>query len=351
MKPDSIPRLNISGVRKTISARSNSLVRTEPLRPDSDLPLVVLPNAEQVDLTSWAAAQKEFIQSLLLRHGGLLFRNFRVEGAAQFQEFVKAVSGQPLEYMEQTSPRHKVEGNIYTSTEYPPQHRIFLHNENSYSSTWPLKIMFFCITAPATDGETPIADVRRVYKRIPGQIRDRFERDGWMLVRNFGTGYGLSWQTAFQTDDPGEVTRYCEARNIQCEWLSSDRLRIRQRRPAVAKHPVTGEPVWFNHATFFHISTLDAEMRNTLLAELAEEDLPYNTYYSYGSPIDAEVVATLRAAYDAETIKFPWREHYLLLLDNMLVAHGRSPFSGPRKIVVGMAEPHSEELSKMEHSA
>jgi hypothetical protein len=27
------------------------------------------------------------------------------------------------------------------------------------------------------------------------------------------------------------------------------------------------------------------------------------------------------------------------MIDNMLVAHGRNPFSGPRKIVVGMAQP------------
>lgn len=338
MKSESIPRLNLSGLRKAGTIRTNNLVRTELLQPNSSVPLVVLPNVDDLDLVSWAASQRPYLQQLLLRHGGLLFRNFRIAGAAKFQEFVSAISGDALEYMEQTSPRHKVHGNIYTSTEYPPSHRIFLHNENSYSATWPLKIMFFCETAPEDRGETPIADVRRVYARIPVHIRDRFARDGWMLVRNFGTGYGVSWETAFQTRDRDEITTYCKEHGIECEWRSNQQLRIRQRRPAIAMHPVTKEPVWFNHATFFHISTLDPEMRNTLLAEFAEEDLPYNTYYSDGSPIEPEVLEILRGAYEAETIKFPWQEHDLLLLDNMLVAHGRSPFSGPRKILVGMAE-------------
>jgi alpha-ketoglutarate-dependent taurine dioxygenase len=160
-------------------------------------------------------------------------------------------------------------------------------------------------------------------------------------VRNFGTGYGLSWQTAFQTDDRDQVTRYCEAEGIQCEWLSPERLRIRQRRPAIAKHPITGESVWFNHAVFFNISTLDSAMRATLLAELAEKDLPYNTYYSDGSPIELEVLDILREAYQKETIAFRWQKDDLLLLDNMLAAHGRSSFEGPRQIVVGMAEPYS----------
>jgi len=254
---------------------------------------------------------------------------------------VAAISGDALEYSEQTSPRHKVHGNIYTSTEYPPHQTIFLHNENSYSSTWPLKVLFFCITAPTHGGETPLADVRRVLARIPEDILERFERKGWMLVRNFGTGFGLSWQTAFQTEDPAEVNLHCQTAGIQYEWLSPTRLRTRQARPAIARHPISGQPVWFNHATFFHISTLDPEVRAGLLAEMPEEDLPYNTYYGDGSEIEPEVLDALRAAYEKETIKFPWQERDVILLDNMLVAHGRSPFTGARKIVVGMSEPYS----------
>lgn len=334
---------NVAGLRKSGTLRQNDLVRTEPLRLGCNLPLLVLPKAEDMDLVAWATSQRSFLEPLLLRHGGILFRNFRISGAEEFQRFVQAISGDPLEYMEQTSPRNKVHGNIYTSTEYPPQYPIFLHNENSYSSTWPLKIMFFCVTAPQHGGETPLADVRRVLARIPEDIRERFDRCGWMLVRNFGTGYGLSWQTAFQTTDPAEVNRHCKEAGIEVEWLSEDRLRIRQRRPALATHPRTGERVWFNHATFFHVSSLHPQLRDGLLAQFSEDELPYNTYYSDGSPIEPQVLDILRDAYQQETVKFAWQEHDLLLLDNMLVAHGRSSYSGPRKIVVGMTEPHSKQ--------
>ncbi len=343
MNNDATLPLSPIGVRRAKPLRQSEIVRTESLGPGINLPLVVLPNAEGLDLAAWAASQRSFLEQLLLKHGGLLFRNFRVGGLEEFQRFVTSVSGELLEYREQTSPRHKVQGNIYTSTEYPPEHRIFLHNENSYSATWPRKIMFFCLTAPKEQGETPVADVRRVLERIPQEIRRRFADKGWMLVRNFGTGYGLPWQTAFQTSDAAEVNRQCEAGGIQAEWLSADRLRIRQRRPAIAVHPVTGEAVWFNHATFFHISTLEPQVREGLLAEMKEEDFPYNTYYGDGSAIEPEVLDILRDAYERETVKFQWRENDLLLLDNMLAAHGRSPFRGPRKIVVGMTEPYSTE--------
>jgi hypothetical protein len=107
------------------------------------------------------------------------------------------------------------------------------------------------------------------------------------------------------------------------------------------QHPQTGEPVWFNHATFFHVSTLPEAVREGLAAGLAEEDLPANTYYGDGSPIEPETLEHLRAAYREETVLFPWRQGDLLMLDNMLVAHGRSPFRGPRKILVAMADPIS----------
>lgn len=341
MKTESASFPNLSGIRRARKINTDDVVRTEKLASGTDLPLLVLPHLEDLDLISWAGSNRPWIQSQLMRHGGLLFRNFGIASPSEFERFVTAVSGDPLTYKEQTSPRSRVHGNIYTSTEYPPEHIIFLHNENSYSSTWPLKIMFFCVVAPQEGGETPIADVRRVFSRIPQPIRERFARQGWMLVRNFGTGYGLPWQRAFQTEDKDEVNRHCATNGIQAEWLSGDRLRIRQRRVAVRKHPMTGEDVWFNHATFFHISTLAPEIRAGLQAELAEEDFPYNTYYGDGGTIEPEVLDTLREAYQQETIKFPWQQHDLLLLDNMLVAHGRSSFRGPRKIVVGMGEPYS----------
>ena len=72
---------------------------------------------------------------------------------------------------------------------------------------------------------------------------------------------------------------------------------------------------------------------------LGEENLPNNTYYGDGTAIEPHVLDELRAAYEAETVEFAWQRGDVLLLDNMLTAHGRAPFSPPRQIVVSMAEP------------
>lgn len=42
--------------------------------------------------------------------------------------------------------------------------------------------------------------------------------------------------------------------------------------------------------------------------------------------------------YEACAVRFDWQKGDVILLDNMLAAHARDPFEGPRKIVVAMGE-------------
>lgn len=328
--------------RKPVSLSQSSLVTTGLLTPGTALPLVIEPAVRGVNLIAWAASQRDFIEASLFEHGGVLFRNFGVKTASQLEQFVKAVSSDLLEYRERSSPRSKVAGNVYTSTEHPASQAIFLHNENSYQNTWPLKIFFFCETAPEEGGETPIADVRKVFARISPETRERFMRKGWMYVRNFGDGFGLPWTTVFQTTDKAAVEQYCHENGIEVVWKDGDRLRTMAVRPAIAKHPRTGEMSWFNHATFFHVSTLEPSIRDLLIEEFAADELPTNTAYGDGSQIELDVLAEMRQAYQEETVTFSWQRGDILLLDNMLVAHGRAPYSGARKILVGMSEPCSD---------
>jgi alpha-ketoglutarate-dependent taurine dioxygenase len=181
--------------------------------------------------------------------------------------------------------------------------------------------------------------VGRVLERLSAATRERFAERGFMLVRNFNDGFGLPWQEVFQTDDRAEVERYCRDNDIELEWREGDRLRTRQVRPAIRRHPKTGRQVWFNHAAFFHLTTYPEDVREALLAEVGLDGLPYNTFFGDGSEIPPEVAAEIRAAYEAETAAFPWREGDVLLLDNMSVAHGREPYTGERLVAAAMHEP------------
>ncbi|MFI5527231.1 TauD/TfdA family dioxygenase [Kitasatospora sp. NPDC051853] len=303
--------------------------------PELALPSVLSSDAP---LAEYLASARPLIRRLLLEHGAVLLRGFDIGGVDGFEGVVRAVSGAPLPYAERSSPRSVIKGQVYTSTDYPPNEEIFLHNENSYQASWPLTLFFHCVRPPETLGATPLADTRRVYAAIDPAVRAEFAEQGWMVVRNFSDGFGVPWQQAFNTEDRAEVTAYCARNGVQAEWTPTG-LRTRARRAAVHRHPVTGETVWFNHLTFFHVSTLAEDVCAALREMFDESELPTNTYYGDGRPIPDEVVAHLRDCYRAEQRRFDWQQDDVLLVDNMLAAHAREPFTGPRKIAVAMAEP------------
>jgi alpha-ketoglutarate-dependent taurine dioxygenase len=333
----------LSVKRKAATFSSENLVRVEQFHPDQLLPLVIQPAIEEVNLVKWATTNRDFIEERLLQHGAILFRNFGLHEVTQFEQFVAATSSGAMEYRERSSPRSQVGDRVYTSTDYPPEQRIFPHNEHSYSRHVPLRLFFFCQTPAQHGGETPIGDCRKILEAIDPLIKERFIRKNYMYVRNFGDGLGLPWQTVFQTTDKSVVEAYCTANQIQFEWKENNRLRTYQVRPVIAKHPRSGDLVWFNHATFFNVSTLEPPMRDVLLAQFEPEDLPNNTFYGDGSPIEPQVLDALREAYLGEMVSFPWQQGDLVLLDNMLTAHSRTSFTGARKVLFAMAERYTRE--------
>lgn len=307
--------------------------------PGTTLPRIVSP-LRSGDVAGFATAIRACAAQELPTRGALLFRGFPVRSLSDFEGFVKLLTPDLLEYEFGSTPRSQMHGRIYTSTEYPAHQHIPLHNEQAYTIEWPLKIWFYCAQAAPEGGSTPIADSREVFRSIPVRLRERFVAKKVMYVRNYGGGLDVPWQKVFNTTDRAAVERFCHKAGITCEWKPDGELRTRQVCQAVASHPRTGEHVWFNQAHLFHISNLDPAVQEGLLAVLAEDELPRNAFYGDGSPIEIAALEEIRDVYRRLSVEFAWQEGDVLLLDNMLVAHGRTPYRGPRKVLVAMAEPY-----------
>jgi alpha-ketoglutarate-dependent taurine dioxygenase len=328
--------------RKSINLSAQRFISSRLLHAGQPLPLLVQPTVDDMSLAEWATGEREWVEEKLSAHGGILFRGFSIKDIADFETAMRNLGSEPLPYEERSSPRSVVKGNIYTSTDYPPHRHIFLHNENSYQNTWPMKLYFFCIAPAQSGGETPLANTRNLLATLPSDLVHQFVHKHILYRRTYRAGVGLSWQIAFQTPDRLAVERQCDLAGIRYQW-TEDGLRTWQVRPPMARHPRTGELIWFNHATFFHLSTLETDIQSTLQSGFSRDDLPINTYYGDGSEIEPETLDTLRQAYRDNSSYFPWQSGDVLLLDNMLSAHGRSPYTGARRIVVGMADLHSRE--------
>src|SRR5437899_5001081 len=102
-------------------------------------------------LLHWLRAHLDAVEAHVLHHGAILFRGFAVETAADFERVVRATGEDLLPYVAGNSPREHVAGQVYTSTSYPAQYPISLHNELSYAARWPRRLFFFC-EAPAAEG-------------------------------------------------------------------------------------------------------------------------------------------------------------------------------------------------------
>ena len=289
------------------------------------------------DPAGWAAEHRDALRAAVAERGPLLIRGLGLRDAAQIEAVFRRL-GSLMGEKEAFAPRRRYSDGVYSSSKWPPNQPMCMHHELSYTLDVPGLMLFACLVAPADAGATPVADSPAVLRELPADLVERFERVGWLLVRNYNDEIGASVAEAFGTDERRAVESYCRANAIKFEWLPGGGLRTWQRRSAVVRHLLTGQRCWFNQIAFLSEWTLDPELREYLVDEYGEDGLPFNTRFGNGDAIDADVVQRINEVYEANTAREPWQAGDLMLVDNVRTAHGRERFAGPREVLVAMAD-------------
>ncbi|WP_242889916.1 TauD/TfdA family dioxygenase [Actinomadura litoris] len=274
---------------------------------------------------------------LLAREKVVVFRDFQVTEET-VEPVLDALLPNRLAYMHGTSPRAKVGGNVYTSTEYPQHLTISMHNELSYSHRWPERIVFFCTTTPGSGGATPVVDGALWLDVLDEEVRKAFA-GGVRYLQNLHDGFGLgrSWQQTFETDDRATVEEYLAAGEYDWEW-TADGLRMASPvRPSTIEHPVSGAEVWFNQVDQFHPAALGDDTARELAQILPPEELPQSVSFADGGRIPDEYVLQVRDRGLDAAVDVDWRRGDLMVIDNVAVGHGRRPFTGDRRVLVAMS--------------
>jgi len=317
-------------------ARTGHQIRHEPGKP----PILTVDGITDIDAaTAWLTDNLLAIRAELHSSGCLLIRGLPVASTGDFAAARDVLLPTRANYKEKATPRSDFGEGVFSSTDLPAVQPIRLHNENSYTLDFPGALLFGCLIAPHEGGATTVGDMREALRLLPTGLRERFERAGWLLVRNFSEMAGLPWQTSFATEDPAVAQQYCDDNTIGYEWLAEGELRTTQRRSAIITHPITGERSWFNHVAFWNQWTLDPDVRDVLVETYGENGLPFATYLGDGTVLTRDELDALNAVYDQVTVRESWQRGDLMIVDNILCAHGREAFVGDRRIVVGMGDP------------
>jgi alpha-ketoglutarate-dependent taurine dioxygenase len=337
--------------RRTGSVDRMQQAFEQSLFADDPLPLVLAPkrplaHAEFLELLR---DQRDVLRQRLLAHGGLLFRGWPLQDAAHFAAAVDALgTGRSVDYIGGDSPRRKVVGAVYTSTEAPPAVKIPLHNELSFVRHYPKHIYFFCETAPLAQGETILGDARRVYRALDPSVRARFmERQlkyvssyyGQSRVMDLVNPSHKSWRAVFETDRRAEVERLCREHDFDFAWHDRNWIQISQVRPAAITHPETQEWVWFSQAHLYDFNPRLLGGWRYAAAKLfyaRPHTRLHEIFHADGTRVARADLYHIMDTLDAHTRSFPWQKGDLLVLDNVLTMHGRATFRGPRRILAAM---------------
>src|SRR5262245_23437076 len=289
------------------------------------------------DAPRWAAEHRDALRAFVAEHGSLLVRGLGLSDSAQISAVFRQLGSLMIE-REAFAPRQGHSNGGSSRAKWPPNQPTCMHHELSYALQFPSLMLFACLTAPAVGGATPVADSPTVLHALPAELVERFDRVGWLLIRNYKDDIGASIAGAFGTDDRAVVESYCRANAIQLEWQPDGTLRTWQRRGAVLTHPPSFQRCWFNQIAFLSEWTMEPEVREYLVDVYGEDGLPFNTRFGDGGPIGADVVQLINQAYEACTVHEPWQAGDLMLVDNIRTAHGREPFAGPREVLVAIAD-------------
>jgi alpha-ketoglutarate-dependent taurine dioxygenase len=292
---------------------------------------------ETDDPVAWAAKHRELVRTAVLEQGWIRVRGLGLRDADQVGATFRQLADGLMIERETFAPRRSHGDGIYSSSKWPANQPMCMHHERSYALEYPALMLFACLTPPTAGGATGVADSSAVLGALPAELVEHFEREGWMLVRNYNEDIGASLDDAFGTDDRSTIERYCRANAIEFEWQPDGGLRTRQRRDAIVRHPVTGVRCWFNQIAFLSEWTIDPEVREFLVDCYGADALPFTTHFGDGEPIGEDVVALLNELYEAHTVREPWQAGDLLVVDNIRTAHSREAYEGPREVLVGMA--------------
>jgi alpha-ketoglutarate-dependent taurine dioxygenase len=287
-------------------------------------------------LVSFIAEDRRALLERAAEHGAVLLRGKGVATPEDFDAVVAALDIETMPYIGGAAVRNRVVGDrVVTANESPPSEPIPFHHEMAQVPEPPDYVIFYCDVPPTSGGETPIVLSNEAYRFVEGRFPAflaRLEAHGVRYVRVLpeeddpSSAIGRSWKSTYQVETREDAEARMRTLGTSWEWLPGGDLKTTTKAlPAIRADKYTGKKTFFNAMIAAYTGWIDARNDPQKAVVLGDD-----------SPVDHEAMMAIAAHLEGASVAFAWQKGDVLILDNHLTMHSRSPFTPPRRILAAV---------------
>lgn len=309
---------------------------------DLDFPLVIKPIDDELQTNKttfleWVKNNHAELHDKLINHGAILFRDFPVDNAEDFEAMLNYSPYKNMPYIGGAAPRSQVtESRIITANESPPSEKIPFHHEMAQVPEPPGYIFFYCDIPSPIGGATSIlhsAEICKKLKVLDNDFYQKILKEGVRYIRvmpeetDTGSAIGRSWKETFQVETREQAEQKMLSQGMQWEWLDDGSVRtVTQTLPAIRYDDETEQYVFFNSVVAVFTGWNDSRNKGEQAVITGNGDY-----------LDADTMAKLVKIMDETCVNFPWQKGDVLWINNYTTLHARQPFEGERSILASIA--------------
>jgi len=210
--------------------------------------------ARMAALVNVITMHRHQLRKRLASAGAILLRDYEVRSVEDFAVVVETLLTKPARYFGGDARRTLVSDFVYTANDKACTRTISPHNEMGYSRGFPEVVLFYCKTAAATGGETPLTDGRSLLGNLNRRLLAEFRAADVVYIQNLpdvdnsGVECAKSWRKTFETEDRGAIDSILAGRGAKWWWTAKESLHIEETVPAFAVNSTTGDEAFFCQA-------------------------------------------------------------------------------------------------------
>ena len=286
----------------------------------------------------WLKENQMFIELKLEEHGAIIFKDFPVKTAEDFDQFVSTFNYDTFTYEESLSNAVRINktNKIFTANEAPREVEIFLHHEMAQTPTYPKNIFFFCKSASETGGETPLCRSDQLYEALLKEDKtliESFEKFGviYNSIMSSGdeliSGQGRSWQKTLGVSSKNDAEAKLSELGYSWNWIEGDNLSVTTKPLKATKELENGKKSFFNQVIAASLGWKKSSKNQIAPVRFGNDQ-----------EIDQSAIEHISELAQSLTLLRSWQDNDILLIDNYRVMHGRKPFSGNknREVLVSL---------------